>query len=129
MNQSNQLYILIFYSSINLSIFYTSPVHPINQYLALLVFNQSLFYTSSDQSICKWQLWIWFTIYNEEYIQHSSDCSTLVLHIVHIVEFSVFFGLQYILKKWLVGQVLNQQMIDEAEIILNRDTVYLLLNV
>ncbi|XP_023333671.1 nicotinamide phosphoribosyltransferase [Eurytemora carolleeae] len=33
---------------------------------------------------------------------------------------TVFFGLQYILKKWLVGQVLNQQMIDEAEIILNR---------
>jgi nicotinamide phosphoribosyltransferase len=33
---------------------------------------------------------------------------------------TVFFGLQYILKKWLVGQVLTQQMIDEAEVIINR---------
>ena len=27
---------------------------------------------------------------------------------------TVFFGLQYILKKWLVGQVVTREMIDEA---------------
>ena len=32
----------------------------------------------------------------------------------------VFFGLQYILKKWFVGEVLTQQMIDEADQILNK---------
>jgi len=33
---------------------------------------------------------------------------------------TVFFGLQYILKKWFVGEVLTQQMIDEADQILNK---------
>jgi len=33
---------------------------------------------------------------------------------------TVFFGLQYILKKWLVGVVITQQMIDSAEILLNK---------
>ena len=32
----------------------------------------------------------------------------------------VFFGLQYIVKKWLVGEVLNQAMIDEADLLLNK---------
>jgi len=33
---------------------------------------------------------------------------------------TVFFGLQYILKKWLVGKVVTQSMIDEAEVLLNK---------
>ncbi|MFT3674341.1 MAG: nicotinate phosphoribosyltransferase [Chitinophagaceae bacterium] len=41
---------------------------------------------------------------------------------------TVFFGLQYILKKWLAGQVINRQKLDEADEILpavfGRDDIY-----
>ena len=39
---------------------------------------------------------------------------------VSLSSISVFFGLQYILKKWLVGQVVTQAMIDQADAILNK---------
>lgn len=32
----------------------------------------------------------------------------------------MFFGLQYLLKKYLIGQVINQQMIDEAEVLIKK---------
>ena len=38
--------------------------------------------------------------------------------------YPVFFGLQYILKKWLVGTVVTQQMIDQAEAVLARVIPY-----
>ena len=77
MNQSNQFYILIFYSSINLSIFYTSSVHPINQYLTLSI-NQSIIIVHFFWSI-------------------NMQVATLnMIYYLHWRIYSAFFGLQYI---------------------------------
>lgn len=38
--------------------------------------------------------------------------------------YTVFFGLQYILKKWLIGSVVTKEMIDEAEPILKEHFKY-----
>lgn len=84
MNQSNQFYILIFYSSINLSIFYTSSVHPINQYLTV----QSINMRVATLNMIYYLHWrIYSAFFGLQYIstphcshcricQYSSGCST-----------------------------------------------------